>query len=147
MLELFFPHNEKIPPCRKIHKHGRRTSKAKKARRRWRVFFIVYSRVFFLPRENKKCRRKRFLVLFLVFFSGRIFLLAHFFEIFSRAVLSFSGTFFVFFHGFIFFSRAEICEFSRADFFFLGRNLRIFSGIFFFSGRIFFSAGVKFLTG
>ena len=87
---------------------------------------------FFLTRENEKCPRKRFLVLFLVFFSGRIFLLAHFFEIFSRAVLSFSGTFFVFFLGLIFF---------------FGQKFKNFLGqTFFFSGRI-FSAGFKYFNG
>ena len=89
--------------------------------------------MFFFTLENAKCPRKRFLVLFLVFFSGGNFFLAHFFEIFSRAVWSFSGTFFVFFLGLIFV--------------FLGQNFKNFLGqTFFFSGRI-FSAGVKFFNG
>ena len=45
-------------------------------------------------------------------------------------------------------SRAHFQIFSRGDCFFSGQKFKNFLGIFFFfSGRIFFSAGVKFLTG
>ena len=38
--------------------------------------------VFFLTRENEKCPRKRFLVLFLVFFSGDFFFLPTFLKVY-----------------------------------------------------------------
>ena len=86
---------------------------------------------FFFSRENEKCPRKFFLVLFVVFFSGGIFFLAHFFEIFSRAVSSFLGYNFVFFLGVTFFLLGQkfrvLFAFARADF------------CIFFSGKVFFS--------
>ena len=119
----------------------------------WESMIVCRSQCFFFTRENEKCPRKRFLVLFLVFFSGGNFFLAHFFFNFSRAVWSFLGHIFVFFLGMNFFlSRAEIKNFLAIflnltgkilifflgqRFFFLGLNLAVF-----FSGTIFFSRAV-----
>ena len=96
---------------------------------------IIFSRALFEPgnlksifftRENGKCPTKRFLILFLVFFSPTFFY-------FSRAVWSFLGHIFKFFLGMIFFlSRAEIHEFQGIFSIWTGK-LKIF-----FSGKEFF---------
>ena len=94
---------------------------------------LLRASVFFLTRENEKCPRKRFLVLFWFFFSGGNGFSRPLLENFLGQFEVFSGTFSIFFSGWLVF--------------FSGRNLRIFSGIVFFLGQTFLFSGRQIFNG